>query len=171
VYFWIWNFLTKQYTKAQAKERILYASDNETVLADPFEFTWLDLDYYDAKQRELESFGFQKIRDVEFLLETYVFPETRTFYRSFINTEQDIIAGISHLRMVKPKNTLERMIDIRIVTFVSEFSDGTFLNTNNNAKGVNPNMEINSVIMHTFESDTPLEELLEAHKKKMEANL
>jgi hypothetical protein len=172
VYSFIWTFLLKQYIKALAKEQLekewkLYSSDYETALADPLEFTWLDLNFYDTKQRELESLGFQKVHDYEFISQTRAFPETRTFTRSFINTEQDIGADIVQIRMVKPKNMLERSVDIRTISFSSEFSDGTFLETHN-TKGVNPIVEVDGIIFQMFEPNTPLEDLLDAHEEKIE---
>jgi hypothetical protein len=150
------------------KEWKFYSSDYESVPANPLEFTWLDLNYYDTKQRELESLGFQKIKDSEFLPQTKFFPETRTFKRGFINMEQDIGATITHIRVVKPKNVLERSIDNRIVAFSSEFSDGTFLATNN-ARGVTPIVEIGGIEMLMFEPTISLEKLLDAHEEKIEA--
>ncbi|MDR2706730.1 MAG: hypothetical protein LBC02_13195 [Planctomycetaceae bacterium] len=172
VYFWIWDFLLKRFIKASAKEQLekewkLYSSDYETAPADPFEFMWLDLDYYDTKQRELESLGFQKVHDIELLPQTRAFPETRTFSRSFINIEQDIGADIIQIRMVKPKNMLERSVDVRMIIFATEFSDGTFLETHN-TKGVNPITEVEGIVLQMFEPNTPLEDLLDAHEEKIE---
>jgi hypothetical protein len=173
VYFLAWMFLIKQFTKALAKEQLekerkLYSSDFECVSADPLEFTWLDLNYYNTKQRELESLGFQKIGDFELLPQTRAFPETRTFSRKFINTEQDIEAAITHSRVVKPKNVFERSLDARIVEFSSEFSDGMFLETNN-ARGVSPIVEFGGIEMLMFEPTISLEKLLDVHEEKIEA--
>jgi hypothetical protein len=172
VYYCLWSFLLKRFTKALAKEQLdkewmIYSSEYETVPADPNEFTWLDLNYYDTKQRELEALGFQKVRDTELLSQTRSFPETRTFNRSMLNTEQDIAADICQIRVVKPKNIQERSINVRTVSFNSEFSDGTFLETHN-AKGAMPIEEINGIILQMFAPNTPLEDLLDAHEEKIE---
>jgi hypothetical protein len=155
--------------KAQLEaEWKLYSSDFECVSADPSEFTWLDLDYYDTTQRELESLGFQKVGDYELLPQTRAFPETRTFSRQFINEEQDIGALIINMRVVKPKNLFERSINRRIVEFSSEFSDGTILDTNN-TRGVNPIVEIDGIELVMFKPTISLEKLLDAHEERMEA--
>jgi hypothetical protein len=171
-YGFIW-FLIRQFIKVMVKAQLeaewkLYSSDFECVSADPSEFTWLDLDYYDTTQRELESLGFQKVGDYELLPQTRAFPETRTFSRQFINEEQDIGASIINMRVVKPKNLFERSINRRIVEFSSEFSDGTILDTNN-TRGVNPIVEIDGIELVMFESTISLEKLLDAHEERMEA--
>ncbi|MDR2644156.1 MAG: hypothetical protein LBC74_15345 [Planctomycetaceae bacterium] len=173
VYWFLSFIMIKQYIKAMTKDQLekewqLYSSDFEPVLVDPLEFTWLDLDYYDTKQRELESLGFRKVHDFENLPQTRVFPEMRTFTRLLINTDRDIDADIVHIRIVKPKNILEINVDIRIVAFVSEFSDGTFLETHN-TKGVNLIVNVDGIFMQMFEPDTPLEKLLNAHEEKVES--
>jgi hypothetical protein len=173
VYGFVWVILIKQYIRALAREQLkkdwkFYSSDYECVSVDPLEFTWLDLDYYDTTQRELESLGFQKNGDFELLPQTRAFPHMRTFSRKFINTEQNIGAIIAHSRIVKPQNESERLFDFRIVKFSSEFSDDTFLETDN-ARGVSPILEIGGIEMLMFEPTIPFEELLDIHKKKIES--
>ncbi|MDR1485692.1 MAG: hypothetical protein LBT09_12835 [Planctomycetaceae bacterium] len=173
VYFMIWVFMVNRYIKALVKKQLereweFYSSDYETTLADPFEFTWLDLDYYDTKQHQLELLGFRKVHDIELLHQTRVFPETRTFTRELINADRDIGTDVIHLRFVKPKNRYERNFDIRYIIFVTEFSDGTFLETNN-TKGVNPILEIDGITIQMFEPNTPLEKLLNAHNDTIES--
>ncbi|MDR1477806.1 MAG: hypothetical protein LBJ00_02575 [Planctomycetaceae bacterium] len=173
VYVLIWLFLVNQFIAALAKEQLkkewkLYNSDYKSVPIDPREFTWLDLDYYDTKQRELELFGFQKVDDTEFLSQTDAFPETRTFSRTLTNSQRNIEADITQTRIVKPKNIFERSIDNGVISFSSEFSDGTCLETNN-TRGIVPIMEINGIVMQAFEPTISIEKLLDIHEKKIEA--
>jgi hypothetical protein len=168
----IWLLMRKLFIRSGVNEQLdkewqLYSSDYECVSANPLEFTWLDLNYYDTTQHELESLGFQKIDDFEFLHQTLAFPETRTFSRKFINAKRNIEVSIGHIRVVKPINVLERAIDQRIVEFSSEFSDGTFLETNN-AFGVSPIVEFGGIELLIFEPTISLEKLLDAHEKKIE---
>jgi hypothetical protein len=146
----------------------LYSFDYESVIANPLEFTWLDLNYYDTKQHELESLGFQKIDDSEFLPLTKAFPDIRTFSRRFINAEQDIEASITQIRIKKPayeyENIQERLLNQRIVKFYSEFSDNTFIETDN-TRLITP---IKGIELLAFVPTISLEELLDAHEKKIE---
>ncbi|MCL2744637.1 MAG: hypothetical protein FWE67_12370 [Planctomycetaceae bacterium] len=172
IYFFLWGFLMKQYTKLLVREQLqkewqVYLSDYEVVPADPLEFTWLDIEVYDSKQRELEELGFHKIRDSELPHVSRAFPETRHFCRCMLNAEGDISADIIQIRVVKPKNDFERGIDARIVSFASEFSDGTFLETAN-ALGINPIQEVEGITFQQFMPDTPLEELLDLHESEIE---
>jgi hypothetical protein len=172
VYGVVWWLLINQYIKAIVKAQLeaemkLYSSDFEYVPVDPFEFTWLDLDYYDTTQRELESLGFKKVGDYELLPQTRAFPQTRTFNRTFINEEQDIVASITNMRAVKPKNLFERSINYRIVEFSSEFSDGTFFEINN-TRGINPITEVGGIAMLMFDPTISIEKLLEAHEESIE---
>ncbi|MDR1140943.1 MAG: hypothetical protein LBL62_04565 [Planctomycetaceae bacterium] len=148
------------------KERELYSSNYETVTVDPFEFTWLNLDYYDTKQHELESLGFKKIGDYESLPHTKVFPEARFFIRIFNNIHCDIKVDVSQIHAVKPKNVFERIITLRIVEFVTEFSDGTFLNTNNALDTLTYDVE--GIVFRKFPPNTPIETLLDTHEEEIE---
>ncbi|MDR1271119.1 MAG: hypothetical protein LBK82_16520 [Planctomycetaceae bacterium] len=149
------------------KEQKLYSSDYESVAVDPFEFTWLNLDYYDTKQRELESFGFKKVGDYESLPYTKADPDARFFTRKFDNIHYDIVAEVSQVRTVKPKNVVERMVSFRVVAFTTEFSDGTFLSTSN-VLGINRLNNVEGIVLRKFSPNTPLEILLDTHEKEIE---
>jgi hypothetical protein len=158
----------KAWTRRQRqKEQKLYSSDYEVVTVDPQAFTWLDLDYYDTKQRELESLGFEKIRDHESLSHTRAFPEIRFFSRTFNNVHYEISAEVLQVRIIKPKNVFEKMVDIRLVIFGTEFSDGTFLETTNGLD-VNPVQDCEGIIIQQFPPNTSLETLLDIHENKVE---
>jgi hypothetical protein len=149
------------------KEKQFYNSEFEIVHAASHEFTWLNLEFYDDKQHELESFGFQKTRDFENVNLSRAYPETRSFTRSLINHEKNIIAGITQSRYVKPQDEAQENLDNRIVAFRSEFSDGTFFITNN-ALGILPSNEIEGIVYHQFAPNTSPEEILETHKIEVE---
>lgn len=172
-YFVVWIFQVKRFMKLMARDQIrkewkFYLAECEIVPADPYEYAWLNLDFYDEKQRELESLGLTKVRDFEILAFTQAFPEMRNFARGFVNAEHDITSSIMQTKFVKPKTLFERLVDTRIISFGSEFSDGSFLETNN-AKGLNPMDKIEGVVMQQFLPDTPLSEMLDAHEAEIEA--
>jgi hypothetical protein len=175
VYGLILIFQSDQFTKAtvraEIRERLkrewkFYLSDFESVTANPIEFTWLDLNYYDSVQRELESFGFKKIGDYENLSHTRAFPELRYFSRLFNNTHYDIIVEVGQNRYVKPKRECEKKSDLRTVCFATEFSDGMFLETSNGL-GVNAFQEVEGLIIRKFSPSTPLKTLIDTHREEI----
>jgi hypothetical protein len=153
--------------RQRQKDRELYSSDYEAVAVDPSEFTWLNLDYYDTKQCELASLGFQKIGDYECLPYTKSYPETRFFTRKFNNIHYDVMADVSQICAVKPKNVFEGILNHQIVTFITEFSDGTFLNTSN-ILGINPLQDVEGIVLRKFPPDISLKTLLDTHEEEVE---
>jgi hypothetical protein len=173
VYVVVWFFESDYYVKLMvrqqlAKEWKLYSSNYETASVKAEEFTWLDLNYYDAKQAELESLGFKKIDDIESLHQSNAFPETRTFCRTLIDSGQAIVAEIEQMRFVEPKSESEKLFDLRSVYLGSEFSDGSFLVTNN-ALGINPIQDVDGIVVVQLPPDTSVEKLLDAHEDKIES--
>ncbi len=150
------------------KEWACYLAEFEAEPTDPGEFTWLDLGFYDEKQRELEALGVNKVRDYELLHFTRAFPEMRNFSRILINAERDIEVSVTQTKFVKPKTFFERHFNNYIVEFCSEFSNGSFLNTNN-AQGINPLGNMEGYTFQQFPPDTPLADILEAHESEVES--
>ncbi len=164
----VWAFQLRIHMKWAAREQIrkewaCYLADFEIESINPHEFTWANLDYYDEKQREMEALGFVKVGDYELLHFARAFPELRFFGREFMSAEHDIGASVSQHKFSKPKTIFERLIDNRYVAFCSEFSDNTFLETNN-AEGVQPLGNMEGYTFQQFPPSTPLADLLEAHK-------
>jgi hypothetical protein len=173
VYVLVWKILIKKYVKALAIEQLtrelkFYSSDFEIAFVESCEFMWLNLDYYEAKQHELELLGFRKVCDFEFLPQTRAFPEMRSFVRLLINAEYNIKASIIQIRAAESKTMSVRRGEICMIDFISEFSDGVFLRTQN-MKSVTPILEVNEIVIQSFESDVLLEELLYAHEKKIKS--
>ncbi|MGL6195151.1 MAG: ankyrin repeat domain-containing protein [Thermoguttaceae bacterium] len=166
--FWIWELhrFSKKNAKIQFdKEWKVFNSEYESVKVDASEFTWLDLEYYDKTEEELESLGFTKERDSEFLTHTKIFSEVRNFYRIMANEDFTVFASISNVRVVKLKNWMERQINVKLVEFTTCFSDNTFLITCNGL-GVNPIGSFEGVEVCNMPQNTPLEDLLDAHEER-----
>jgi hypothetical protein len=150
--------------KAQLEmELAIFSADYETATVSPADFPWLDGSYYDSVQQELETLGFRKVRDGECLHLSRLMPETRYFYRTFINAERNISAIITQIRVVEPKTDEQRNIDHRSVEFSSEFADGTFLMTTN-ILGVTNLESVEGITFQNLPPDTPLEGVLNFHK-------
>lgn len=123
------------------------------------EFVLLNLEFYNNKQRELETLGFVKIGDIERIHLSRIFPRERNFIRLFLSGQKNIIAEISQVRY---DISLISTVDIRQIIFRSEFSDGTFFETNNTLM-TNLLDDFDGLISHRFESDKSINEMFEFH--------
>ena len=147
----------------QKKSRMFWNSNYEIIPADPSEFPWLDMEYYDSIEKQLVDLGFHKVGDQEFLSMSKAFPETRNFSRIMRNQEKSIVASFGQVRFNKFRNTLSKKEDRDVVEFRTEFSDGSFL-TSSNTEGVNPGISIQGVTVCLFPPSIQLSELLDEHK-------
>jgi len=158
----------QQPNKAQLEmEWAVFSADYEPVPVSPADFPWLDESYYDSAQQELESLGFHKVRDVEYLHWSRVVPEVRNFSRSLINAERNISAAITQIRVAKPKTDEQKSIDVRCMEFTSEFSDGTFLVTTN-MLGITVLESIEGITIQNFRPDISLKDLLYYQKTRIQ---
>lgn len=158
----------ENYKNQMRLECEIYSADYETATVSPADFPWLDESYYDSVQQELEKLGFNKVRDKELLPFSRVSPKTRHFVRVLINAKRNIIASISQIRFVSPTCKAEKSVDIKIVKFSSELSDGRFLETNN-TESVYVLENIDGVLFWQFPPDASIELLLAGQNGMIEA--
>lgn len=111
----------------------LYSGLDEYALATPDDFGWLDIEYYDRSQQELQSLGFRHLADIEVLTATKASPKMRTFLRCLVNHEGSIQAAVYHIRVSGWMTVLTWLRffpkNMYIVDLETEFEDGTFLVT------------------------------------------
>lgn len=146
----------------------LYGKELQYVRVDATKFGWLDLDFYDRAQQAIKALRFQHLADIESISLSRKFPYARTFVRCMLNPPGDITAAIYHVRLrglmaplqwfgLAPRN-------MRIIEFETEFSDGTFLDTNN-SEGIEDMPPLEQRVKLAFPRDTPAELLLEVHQE------
>jgi len=152
--------------EAEAQER----AGAEMVDADPDEFTWLDIDYYDQMQAELEAMGFRHVGDFENLTETRLHPYMRRFSRVMTGREGTVLAVVFMIRVIRRKMPLKYIwIPIgtkRVIAFTSTTEDGVRLYTTN-TEGVSPKLDLPGLIMQEYPPDTPNTDMLSVHISTM----
>lgn len=139
----------------------IYADDqvHEYRILAQEELPAVDHYFYDINQEILLANGFRLLGNVENAFLTKKFPRIRTYTRVFCNTDGTIVAGLRHQPPSGPKSPGRHTIE-----FQTEFSDGTYLITNNTSKA--PIARPSPGIMAIFYTpQTPCEELLRIHSE------
>jgi hypothetical protein len=137
-----------------------YNSEYEFIPIDTGNFTQNDLDFYEAKQHELESLGFKTIGDFEGVHFLRNFSGARYFCRLFLNDTKNIVAVVSQNKLSHKLRFVKN--DYRQVTFRTEFSDGTFFETNN-MFGINLLNDVDGIVSNKLNPNEPLEKMLTTH--------
>jgi hypothetical protein len=127
-----WN-LKRLARKTYSQQKAIYSGAMEYADANPNDFNWLDLAFYDDVTAKFSHLSFRHVGDVECVTATRQYPGMRTFMRVFVGDGGNSMAACYHVKMrgmfgilslfgVIPRN-------MRVVEFESEFSDQTFLAT------------------------------------------
>jgi len=143
-------------------ERLIFMSDHERVPVDPNDYPDLDHEYYKSQSRFLKENGFDKLGDFDYPHISRVRPQIRSFTRLFISNEHDIVVSVQQ-NLAKARGI---SIDNRIVTLSTDFTDGTYLVTNN-AKEISEE-QFDDIMFDYHPSDTPLAELLKSHRESID---
>ncbi len=158
------SVMAKQHVR---RMKILFTNPYEVAEAFLEDYPWLDADFYRTTSKGLESFGFHHLGDWEELHATRALPNMQTMQRAYINAENDIQGLFANIRMKKPRDFVESGFNARMVEFVTEFSNGLILATDN-TKGLNAFHEIEGSIIQHFPPSTSIETLLDAHENKID---
>ncbi len=145
-----------------AKLKILFTTEFDAVDVKPSDFPWLDEQYFDAESEALQKLGFRFLADWAPVPHNKAFPEMETMIRCLTNEEKSVVAVIGQIRFVKPRNAYEKDVDIRVVQFSTEFSDGLILNTTN-SQGLDPIESAEGFVIRMFPPETKTEPLLDLH--------
>lgn len=112
----------------------LFSGEHEYRDVKPAEFPFADVAYYDRTQATLEAQGFRKLRDIEDLTLSRVYPDARTFIRVMVDDGALIRAGVFHLRsrgglvgLFSALGVIPR--HVQVVELVTEVPQGRFLVT------------------------------------------
>ena len=139
----------------------MFMSEHERTTVDPSDFPDLDHEYYNSQSCFLEENGFDKLGDFDYPHISRVYPQIRSFTRLFLSKEHDIFVGVQ-------QNLAKAMgvsVDQRVVTFGTDFTDGTSFATNN-AKGIREE-QFEEIIIDYHPSDTAIAELLKKHRESI----
>jgi hypothetical protein len=120
--------------------------------------------FYRGNTERLERNGFKVLGDVENFTLSQLVPGTATFTRSLVSADGKIVAGIRHSTPTPFKR------DRYTVELHSEFSDGTFLITNNTGKAT-LTRQMPGITAIFFPASTTIEQLLQLHKEVLDARL
>lgn len=153
-------------------ERI-WGKEHVWVPVEAKEFTWLDLEYYDNCQRELETHGFRCLGDREDQTLKGGEDDLKTFVRVFASSDGAIQAGVYH-----PRPSLWKRLAIRVSGYrlgktcdlETEFSDEVFVSTNNSkiAGLMTPSPCFEA---EYYDVDTTIEQLLKRHQERIEKRI
>lgn len=149
----------------------LYSGRHEYRLARPEDFPHIQRAHYDICEAWLKERGFRTLGNIEDLVLTKVYPNTRTYLRAFVSADGTIAAACydvsptGWMRLAKLAGLMES--NYRTLEFESEFQNGTFLRTSN-AKGRQQLDEPPSITQNLLPPNTPFEEILEQHLQVMQ---
>lgn len=149
------------------QQKALHLGRHEFRRVSPSDFPKLDPRFYDGARDWLAGKGFEFVGDAEDLTLSAAVPSARTFTRLLVHESGTICAeagqivfrGFTRLKLALASFPYE----IRIISFRTEFSDGSFLTTAND-QGVNRLSEVRGVQRIQRDPDFPLPSLLEAHE-------
>ena len=171
-YIFIGGYLLRCYISLLAKDQLdaewsIFMSDFEAVPINPDNFPDLDHVFYDSSTRILEENGFDKLNDYDLTHMSRAFPIIRTFDRVLISRKHDIWAVVTQKKASKVivPLFLTFRVDHRLISFGTEFTDGTFLETNN-ARGIN-DVAFEGVMLDSHPPNTPIEQLLAYHRESV----
>ncbi len=144
----------------------LYAGLHEFREVTPRDFPHIDPAFYDECERWLAGHGFRKLGDVEDVTLTKVYPNLRTFLRTFVSRDGSVVAACYD---IKPKGWMRLLQMCRVVPqnfrtldLETEFVNGAFLRTSN-ALGKQLMDAPPSISQNLLPDTTPYPDLLQAH--------
>ena len=149
----------------------LYAGRHEYRVARPEDFPHIQRAHYDDCEVWLKERGYRTLGNIEDLVLTKVYPNTRTYLRAFMSADGAIAAACydvsptGWMRLAKLVGLMEK--NYRTLEFETEFQNGTFLRTSN-AKGRQQLDEPPSITQNLLPPNTPFEEILAQHTEVME---
>lgn len=152
------------------KRKAFYSGPLEYDQVLPRDFPQLDQTWYDEVTSKLTHAAFRHVGDFENLTATRQFPHIlRNLHRFFISDDEVTMACACHIKVTDQSRDLALKGDIptdrRLIDFETEFSDGTFLVTNNATARI---MRMCPGIMQfQHPPDTPLEQLLNYHREQL----
>jgi hypothetical protein len=151
--------------KQQELNRIVHSGElHDYQLVSPEKFPYVDQYFYQEATDRFEENGFKLIGDVENVTLSKLAPATATFTRCLVSADQSIVGGIRHKPSANPKK-ISRSRELH-----SEFSDGTFLITNDT--GVNTIVRHAPRVTSTFvKNGTRLDEMLKLHREAIAAKV
>jgi len=124
----------------------------------PETFSHLDYDFYRRATASLQQLGFKILDDLENVTLARPLAGTVSFTRVLVDGDGTTIAGVRHF---KPRNASAN--EKRVIEFLSEFSDGSFVVTNNEGKSTVSDVLPGLTTIYCS-STTPLEEILRVHR-------
>ncbi|HUO07503.1 MAG TPA: hypothetical protein VM008_04320 [Phycisphaerae bacterium] len=151
--------------RAEAARRKLFSGDLQQYrLVKPETFPELDHYFYRETTAWFERNGFANLGDVQNATLPEFAPGLISFTRCLASGDQMIVVGIRHMRRDAAR------LDRRSVDLLSEFSDGTYLVTNDTGRATQTlrSPGITAIICRT---GTTWDEMLRLHKEALAAKL
>ena len=135
--------------------------------ASPGDFPDLDLPFYDATARQLESLSFRRLGDFRVAEPRPPDDDFATFFRVLVSADGVTTAGVHHMRSRGRTRVMQaelgRVTNIRTIDFTTEFVDGTWLLTDN-LKGRTPEFPVPQKTHQRLGPTAPLSALLKVHE-------
>lgn len=112
--------------------KVLQQTSSEYEPADPAQFPFLDLEWYELSAAALQDSGFRFIEDKANVGHNQRNPNATTFIRVLFSADGSTLAGLYHYknRAVRPSSSAA-LSDARVADFETEMSDGHFIITSN----------------------------------------
>jgi hypothetical protein len=125
------------------------------------DFNLLDMGYYQQTRATLQPFGFQPLGDLEFKHLTRYDLSLKTCIQTYRSGEGTTSAGVWH---VHPGPKMPK--DVKVIELESEFSDGYWITTRNNATShMKPDP---AHVTETIAPDASLAELIQKHREAVQ---
>ena len=142
--------------------KAIYASEPyEYQIVQASDFPELDHEFYERVRSCLEAQGFRFLGDRENVTLTRLAPDSRMFVRTMVSADGTIFGGVYHMKQRRARNY---PAEIRTIEFETEFSDGTFLTTNNSLARTLP---VPGIEAERLAVETPPDELLRIHRERL----
>lgn len=154
----------------RARIDAVYGEPHELARVSAAAFPEADLEFYDRARTQLEARGYRWLADLEDLTLSRIYPENRTFLRTFTDSGGMVRAAAYHLH---PRGVVVSMLQLvqmmprhlRVLELVSEVN-GTFLVTSN-THGVDRLEPPPEAKVERMPLATPLADVIDRHQGRI----
>jgi hypothetical protein len=149
-------------------QKKVYGQVHEFKEVYPHEFPWLDMEYYNRTQVELERLGFKHQGDIEDVTISSTYPSMRTFLRVMYSDNGAVQAAIYDIKMRSFFMKFLQLItllpkDMKTVDMETEFSNGLFICTTNAGKQASFIKSPPQIVSYYLPKTYSVDELLRYH--------
>jgi len=150
------------------QEKVYSSGLHQYRMASIDEFPQLDREFYEACRARFEAHGYRFAGDLENVTLSQAFPNMRSILRICLSADGTVISCCFHAQIpARPGQAAAR--DIRRIELETEFTDGTYITTNNGQD--TPVAKFPNILVNALPATFPLEQLLLVHQQAVAQKL